>query len=159
MEGEFPVSQLCTLLKVSRSAYYEWKAGRTHQPTSQQQEQQAKVEQAFWNHKRRYGARRLVTELQEMDVEIGRKKVRRLMRTQALVAIQPRSFVPRTTDSRHGKRVSPNLLLERPLPNEPNRIWVGDITYIPLVNSRWAYLATWMDWTSRRCQHRVRIRE
>lgn len=98
VEGGFPVSQLCSLLKVSRSAYYEWKAGRTHQPTSQQQEQQAKAEQAFWRHKRGYGSRRLVTELQEMDLKIGRKKVRRLMKTQGLVAIQSRSFVPRTTD-------------------------------------------------------------
>ncbi len=149
VEAEFPVSQLCKLLKVSRSAYYEWKAGRTHQPSGQQQEQQAKVEKAFWLHRRRYGSRRLVSELQQMDLQIGRKKVRRLMKIQGLVAIQPRSFVPRTTDSRHGKRVSPNLLLDRLLPTEPNRIWVGDITYIALVNGRWAYLATWMDLFSR----------
>jgi transposase InsO family protein len=149
VESEFPVSQLCRLLEVSRSAYYAWKAGHTHQPTQYQQEQQANVEKAFWRHKRRYGTRRLVVELQAMDLEIGRKTVRRLMRIQGLVAIQPRSFVPRTTDSRHGKRVSPNLLLDRPLPTEPNRIWVGDITYIPLVNGRWAYLATWMDLYSR----------
>lgn len=149
LEAKFAVSQLCKILKVSRSAYYEWKAGRTHQPTCQQQQQQAKVEKAFWLHKRRYGSRRLVSELQEMNLQIGRKKVRRLMKIQGLVAIQPRSFVPRTTDSRHGKRVSPNLLLDRPVANEPNRIWVGDITYIPLVNGQWAYLATWMDLFSR----------
>jgi transposase InsO family protein len=149
VEAEFPVSQLCKLLKVSRSAYYEWKAGRTHQPSGQQQEQQAKVEKAFWLHRRRYGSRRLVSELQQMDLQIGRKKVRRLMKIQGLIAIQPRCFVPRTTDSRHGKRVSPNLLLDRLLPTEPNRIWVGDITYIALVNGRWAYLATWMDLFSR----------
>jgi len=149
VEAEFPVSQLCKIFQVSRSAYYEWKAGRTHQPTSQQQEQQVRVEKAFWRHKRRYGTRRLVSELQEMDLQIGRKKVRKLMSIQGLVAIQPRSFVPRTTDSRHGKRVSPNLLLEVPLPEGPNRIWVGDITYIPLINGHWAYLATWMDLYSR----------
>jgi len=140
---------LCTLLKVSRSAYYEWKAGQSHQPAQQQQEELVKLEKAFWRHKRRYGTRRLVAELQEMDLEIGRKKVRKLMKIQGLVAIQPTSFVPPTTDSRHGKRVSPNLLLEQPLPDAPNRIWVGDITYIPLVNGQWAYLATWMDLYSR----------
>jgi transposase InsO family protein len=149
VESEFPVSHLCRLLEVSRSAYYEWKAGRTHQPTQYQQAHQAKVEKAFWRHKRRYGTRRLVVELQAMDLEIGRKTVRKLMRIQGLVAIQPRSFVPRTTDSRHGKRVSPNLLLAVSLPDAPNRIWVGDITYIPLVNGEWAYLATWMDLFSR----------
>lgn len=149
VEAEFPVSQLCTIFKVSRSAYYDWKAGQTYQPGEQQEKELARLEKAFWLHKQRYGTRRLVSELQEMDLQIGRKKVRRLMKIKGLVAIQPRSFVPRTTDSRHGKRISPNLLLEVPLPDKPDRIWVGDITYIPLVNGQWAYLATWMDLYSR----------
>ena len=69
------------------------------------------------------------------------------MKKQNLVAIQPHSFVPRTTDSRHGKLVAPNLLLEAPAPTAPDQVWVGDITYIPLIDGQWAYLATWMDWT------------
>jgi transposase InsO family protein len=103
------------------------------------------VEKAFRVHKRRYGSRRLVSELQEMGLAIGRKKVSSLMRQQGLVAIQPRSFVARTTDSRHGKLVAPNLLLDAAAPTGPNQIWVGDITYLPMVNGEWAYLATWLD--------------
>jgi putative transposase len=71
------------------------------------------------------------------------------MLQQGLVAIQPRSFVPRTTDSRHGKRICPNLLLDQPLPTRPNLVWVSDITYLPLVNGQWAYLGSWMDLYSR----------
>ncbi|CAN5812576.1 hypothetical protein BH24BAC1_BH24BAC1_34650 [soil metagenome] len=71
------------------------------------------------------------------------------MQQQGLVAIQPRSFVPRTTDSRHGKRIWDNLLLGQPLPTRPNLVWVSYITYLPLVGGRWAYLGSWMELYSR----------
>jgi transposase InsO family protein len=86
---------------------------------------------------------------QEERIQIGRYKIRSIMQQQGLKAIQPRSFVPRTTDSTHGLSISPNLLLNRPLPVAPDLCWVGDITYIPLVNGQWAYLAVWMDLFSR----------
>lgn len=71
------------------------------------------------------------------------------MKRVGLQAIQPKSFVPRTTDSRHGKGYWPNLLLGQTLPTAPNLVWVSDITYLPLINGEWAYLATWMDGTGR----------
>jgi transposase InsO family protein len=82
---------------------------------------------------------------------IGRRRVQRLMREQGLVAIQPRRFVPRTTDSRHGQQMSPNLLLEREIKvDRPRQVIVSDITYLPLQDGKWAYLATWMDLYSRK---------
>jgi len=90
----------------------------------------------------------------ESEIEgerIGRRRVRRLMGELELHAIQPRRFVPRTTDSRHGQRMSPNLLLERELKvNRPRQVIVGDITYLPLQGGGWAYLATWLDLYSRK---------
>ncbi|GHB86319.1 hypothetical protein GCM10007390_47270 [Persicitalea jodogahamensis] len=44
----------------------------------------------------------------------------------------------------------PNLLLDQPLPGAPDRVWVSDITYLPLVGGGWAYLASWMDLFSRK---------
>ena len=67
-----------------------------------------------------------------------------------LVAIQPKSFKPRTTDSRHSLGYSPNLLLDAPPPDGINQLWVGDITYVPLVGGDFLYLAMLMDRFSRR---------
>src|SRR5262245_23531226 len=68
------------------------------------------------------------------------------MRERGSQAIQPRRFVSRTTDSRHGQRMSPNLLLERAIKvDRPRQAIVGAITYRPLQNGEWAYLATRMD--------------
>jgi len=108
------------------------------------------VQKSFIEHYRRYGSRRLVEELRDKGYDMGRYQVRQLMRQQGLRAIQPRSFVPRTTDSRHNGPFSPNLLLDAPFPTAPGVVLVGDITYIALAGGEWAYLAAWMDLFSRR---------
>jgi putative transposase len=141
----YPVAILCRALDVSRSGYYAWK-----ERPARQDQLAPQVEEVFWQNSRRYGSRRITAELREQTV-IGRHRVRRLMREQGLRAIQPRRFVPRTTDSRHGQRMSPNLLVEREIiVDRPRQVIVGDITYLPLQNGQWAYLATWMDLFSRK---------
>jgi transposase InsO family protein len=65
-------------------------------------------------------------------------------------AIAPKSFKPKTTDSDHGLGYSPNLLLRSPPPDDVNRVWVADITYIPLKEKTFAYLALTLDLCSRR---------
>jgi putative transposase len=108
------------------------------------------VTERFWENFRRYGSRRITAQLKKEGHLLGRHKVRKIMKTQGLQAIQPRSFVPKTTDSRNTSQPSPNLLAIEPIPTQTNQVWVGDITYIPLSGSRWAYLAVWMDLFSRR---------
>jgi putative transposase len=144
------VETLCAVLGVSRTAYYRYKRGQSYQPTTHQQAKKQLVEQVFWGHKRRYGSRRIVAELQEQGHQVGRQQVRSLMKLADLQAIQPKSFVPRTTDSTHGKGYWPNLLLGQPVPTAPNLVWVSDITYLPLIDGEWAYLGGWMDLFSRR---------
>jgi transposase InsO family protein len=109
-----------------------------------------KIDDIFWEHKRRYGARRIAVELGARHEPCSRRRVGRLMARLGLVAIQPRSFKPRTTDSRHTLGYSPNLLLDAAPPDGINQLWVGDITYIPLVGDDFLYLALLMDRYSRR---------
>ncbi|MFN7929192.1 MAG: DDE-type integrase/transposase/recombinase [Blastocatellia bacterium] len=73
------------------------------------------------------------------------------MKEQSLEAIQPKSYVPRTTDSRHGGRISPNLLKDNPLEvKQQGQVMVGDITYLALSNGKFWYLATYQDKYTRR---------
>ena len=67
------------------------------------------------------------------------------MKTLHLKAIQPKSFVPKTTASRHRLGYSPNLLLDANAPTNINQTWVGDITYVPLRGGTFCYLAMLMD--------------
>lgn len=130
-------------------AYYAYSTGQTYRLTSAKERQQAAVQALFVEHKRRYGSRRLVAALRAKGEKTGRGFIRKVLATNGLSAIQPRSFVPRTTDSRHRLGFSPNLLLNTSAPSGPNQVWISDITYIALANGRWSYLATWMDRWSR----------
>ena len=72
------------------------------------------------------------------------------MKEEGLHALRGKSFVPQTTDSRHSRRMSPNLLRDRQMPpTKPNEVIVGDITYLPLQDGGFVYLATWEDLFSR----------
>ena len=70
------------------------------------------IKEIFTFHKRRYGWRRIKGDLEERGIEAGRHQIRNRMREQNLIAIQPKSFVPKTTQSNPHIRRSPNLLLE-----------------------------------------------
>lgn len=108
------------------------------------------IREIFVRHKRRYGARRIAEELEARGELCGVRRVARLMKTLGLVAIQPKRFRPRTTDSRHNLGYSPNLLLDAPSPIGCNQVWIGDITYIPLQGGIFDYLAFLMDLFSRK---------
>src|SRR5437899_3093371 len=149
-QDQHPVSVMCQCLSISRSAYYAWNRGKSYQPKADFIQVEKQLETAFFTHRRRYGARRLREELQDEGLAVSHYKVRKVMKKYGFKAIQPRSFIPRTTQSRHPYPISPNLLQDRPFPLKVNEVWVGDITYIPLSGSRWAYLAVWMDLCSRK---------
>ncbi len=72
------------------------------------------------------------------------------MKNQGLRAIPPKSFKPKTTESRHRLGYNPNLLLDDFQLTRINQLWVADITYIPLEGKRFTYLAMLMDRFSRR---------
>ena len=110
----------------------------------------------FDHYERRYGTRRLQVELRENGHRVGRQALRTGLRRHGRKALQPKSFVPRTTDSTHGQRCAPNLLLDQPRPTQANRVWVSDITYLPLANGTWAYLCAFQDVCTRHVVGRTR---
>jgi len=135
-------------VEVSRAGYYIYASGGSYLKSSEKTRLAERVKEVFWFHGRKYGSRRISDELKDDGEKAGRFRVRRLMRAQNLWAIQPRRFRPRTTVSDNTK-ASPNLLREVPASN-PKTMLVGDITYLPLANGKWCYLASWQDKVSKR---------
>jgi transposase InsO family protein len=148
-EELFPTLVVCDVLDVSRSAYYAWLNGIPTVREDNDMELMPIIRRIFFRHKRRYGARRIIEELKDLGHVCGERRASKLLKIQGLKAIQPKSFKPRTTDSRHTLGYSPNLLLEFEEPERINQLWVGDITYVPLVGNRFLYLAMLMDRYSR----------
>ena len=149
-EDGFAAATLCEVLEVHRSGYYAWRRGHQSRRARDDAELKPLIREIFWEHKRRYGARRIAKELLSHEKCCGVGRVGRLLGEMGLQAIQPKSYRPRTTDSRHRLGYSPNLLLTSPPPSGINQIWVGDITYIPLENGSFLYLAILLDLHSRR---------
>lgn len=140
------IRPICTALGVPRSSYYH---AAEPTPTQRSDDQLGnKIQAIFKRHRRRYGYRRIWEELADQGIVCAAERVRRIMRERGLRAIQPKTYVPRTSDGRADKP-SPNLLLGQPLPAEADQVWAGDITYIP-TTSGWLYLAVIIDLYSRK---------
>jgi transposase InsO family protein len=154
MRDGFAASAVCDLLEVSRSGFYAWRSAQESQREERDRELMPFIQEVFWRHRRRYGARRIAMELSGRGIACGVTRVARLMKTAGFRAIQPKSYRPRTTESRHRLGYNPNLLVGREAPSRINEVWVGDITYIPLAtrtsSGRFGYLALLMDLCSRR---------
>lgn len=148
-EGVYPVSVVCQVLGVNRSAYYAYRQGLSHVLSASKALVSRQVKHVFNTHLSRYGSRRIVAELKDQGFKVGRYVVRQRMKDQDLKALQPRSFVPKTTQTDPLLRRSENLLLDLPPPKQIDRVYVGDITYIPMADGAFTYLATWMDLYSR----------
>jgi len=146
-EAFHAVRTLCRVLDVSRSGFYAW-SNRSASPRSIEDSRiVAEVAAVFDEHKGRYGSVRITRELRATGVRIGRHRVRRLMRQASLRARRRRQWM-RTTDSRHGHPIAPNLLARNFAVAAPNRAWVADITYLP-TKTGWLYLAVVIDLYSR----------
>ena len=145
---EFPVQRLCKVLGVSESGYFAWK-GR---PACRRQRENmvllAHVRSAFALSNGTYGSPRMVHELRDQVLQVGRRRTARLMRENGLRARQKRRF-KRTTDSEHAFPVAPNLIDQDFAATAPNQKWGVDISYV-WTREGWLYLAVVIDLFSRR---------
>ena len=120
------VTAVCDVLAVSRSAYYAWRDERATVREQRDEQLRPLVRDIFWEHKRRYGARRIAFEWGVGGEPCGVERVAKLLNSAGLKALQPKSFQPKTTDSRHTLGFSPNLIPEAADPSGLNELWVAD---------------------------------
>ena len=153
--GQFPVRLMCRLLEVSTSGFYDAMARRASGARSARmtsdERLRVQVRAAHRKSRSRYGAPRVHAALRREGLATSRKRVARLMREDGLVGQRRRKFI-RTTDSSHAGPIAPNLLARRFAPAEhpaPDRVWCGDLTYIP-TREGWLYLAVLLDLATRR---------
>ena len=121
----YRASAVCDVLAVSRSGFYAWRSQEESEGEKDDQEMSPLVDEIFWHHRRRYGARRLSVELSRRGLACGVARVARLLKTRGLQAIQPKSFRPRSTESRPRLGYNTNVLANRAAPQGINEVWVG----------------------------------
>lgn len=136
---------MCRLAGVSRAGFYRFLQQR--HPEEEDMEARSAIQQIALEHRRRYGYRRVTAELRRRGMRVNHKRVARLMRTDNLLAVQPKAFLA-TTDSRHDLEVYLNLARRMKLTGI-NQLWVADMTYIRL-RGEFVFLAVVLDAFSRR---------
>jgi transposase InsO family protein len=145
LQGELGIEQMCRLTGVSRAGYYRhW---RESAPRQEEMGVRDAIQRLSLAH-RGPGYRPLTAHLRRAGWCVNHKRVLRLMREDNLLCQRRRPFVPRTTDSKHGWRVVPNLARGMTLTGI-DQLWVADITYVRLAEE-FAYLAVVLDAFSRK---------
>jgi putative transposase len=139
---------MCRLLEVSASGYHAWQ----RRPLSARAQADAvlleRIRRIHTLSQGTYGAPRIHAELAAEKIQVGRKRVARLMHSAGLAGVSRRRS-PCTTRRAERARPAPDLVERDFSADGPNRLWVADITYVPT----WAgflYLAVVLDAFSRR---------
>jgi len=142
------VPKLCRLLGVSRSGYYAWRRRSLSERARFDAVLLGKIETIHRNSRATYGAPRVHAELRAIGIRCGRKRVARLMRRAKLRGCL-RGRRMRTTHRVAPQQAAPDLIGRNFASEEPDRLWVADITY---VRSRegFVYLAFILDACSRK---------
>ena len=142
------IATMSRVLGVSTSGYYAW----CSRPVSARAQMDASLlDQIRAIHDRSrgtYGVPRIHAELGACGVRVGGKRIARLMRAARLAGVSRRKGTI-TTRRDHDASPAPDLVERNFVADAPNRLWVGDITYIPT----WAgflYLSVVIDAWSRR---------
>ena len=142
--------EVCEFLKFARSPFKRWKQFELSPLEEEDKVVLPLIVKSFHAHRRRYGSRRIRDDLRDQGFRFGRRRVAKLMEIAGISALQPKSYKPRTTESKHTLGYNENLIMNLKNVKQPNRLWVGDITYIPIQAIKFGYLAVLMDRFSRR---------
>jgi len=144
----YPVSVLCAVMRVSRSGFYDYLTRYASGDDDRSERALTyRIKEIFNQYRGSCGSRRMVKHLRDDGHQIGRYKVRRIMRQHGLKAKTPKRF-KLTTDSKHSFPVAANVLDRRFDVDAPNKVWTADISYVWTFEG-WLYLAVVMDLCSR----------
>lgn len=139
---------MCKRHGVTRGGFYAW---QKRQPSQRALDDLVLVEKVREVHQRSraiYGAPRVMHSLRHEGVDIGQRRVARLMRQAQLQGRSARLYRRSRVAQKAYFRSIPNR--QRHIdPDTTNQVWVGDVTYLK-VRQQWRYLAVVMDKYSRR---------
>ena len=144
----YPITLLCRVLHVARSAYYAWARRGVSARAIADAALAQQVAAVHARSRRTYGSPRIHAELRAGGVRCARKRVARLMRTAGLVGCHRRRRA-RTAVAEPTHTPAPNLVARDFRATAPDHLWIGDITYIATAEG-WLYLAVLVDVHSRR---------
>ncbi|WP_372412218.1 IS3 family transposase [Streptomyces luteireticuli] len=146
------VKRLCQVLEVARSSFYKWRRGRAGCAERERADQAlaGRIRGIHADSDGTYGAPRITAELRQAHgMRINEKKVARVMRKFGITGLHLRKTV-RTTVPEPSPAPVPDLLQRDFTANTPNTKYVGDITYLPVGDGKFLYLATVLDLCSKR---------
>ncbi|MDX2661143.1 IS3 family transposase [Streptomyces stelliscabiei] len=147
----YEVKRLCQVLDMNRSSYYKWLAGAEARAARQRKDRilAEEIREVHSESGGAYGSPRVTAELREKGRRVNEKRVARIMRTFSITGIRLRRRV-RTTVPVPATSPVPDLFQRDFTATEPGRKYMGDITYLPLENGEFLYLATVLDCFSRK---------
>jgi len=133
------IARQCELLRISRSSfYYEGKGEKPLNLKLMRLIDEQFLETPY------FGSRQMARHLRREGYNIGRKRVRRLMRKMSISAIYQ---APKTSTPHPEHKIYPYLLRDVSI-TRPDHVWCADITYIPMRRG-FLYLVAIMDWATR----------
>jgi transposase InsO family protein len=143
----FTVEKMAKILGVSRSGYYRFSKGKMSLREQENTRLLKEIESIHIQSRQLYGSPRIHAELKEKGILCSRPRVARLMMAAGIRAKMPKQFKV-TTKASPTALVSPKLLNQSFKVQDPHKVWVSDITYIPTLEG-WLYLAITLDLFSR----------
>ena len=147
-KAKFSVVALCRNLRVTTSGFYAWRGRPESDHTVEDRRLQVLIRASFEASKHRDGSPRVHADLIELDEQVSRKRIIRLMQADGLKA-RVRKRDTHTTISDHDQPVADNLLDRQFEAEAPNQRWVGDTTEFVIGTSGKLYLAVILDLFSR----------
>ena len=135
-------------MQVSRSTYYDWCQRPGALIDADTLHLHRRMKALFTQSRQSLGSREMMKKLRKEGIQIGRYRVRKLMKRLGLVVTQRMAYKV-TTKRKHSDAVADNLLNQNFNPVGPNQVWAGDVTYLK-TGEGWMYLAIVMDLYSRR---------